>query len=202
MLSELEIQELKQKIISHIESTFPVEKIASARQEIELMNPEEFENFLEKNNISVEEEINPNRECVFCSIASEKIKSIRIDENEKAIAVLELNPISKGHSLIISKEHEGNEKAMLELAEKVSKTLKKKLKPKEVKISSSKLFGHTLVNVLPIYSKEDFNSERKKASIEDLENVKEEIEKQPVKREKKSKIKKIKEFLWLPKRIP
>lgn len=76
------------------------------------------------------------------------------------------------------------------------------MKPKEVKISKSKLFGHNLINILPVYSNEDFNSERKKANLEDLEKIKEDIEKQPVKKEKKPKIEKIKEFLWLPKRIP
>ncbi|VVB83237.1 HIT domain protein [uncultured archaeon] len=201
MLSEQETEEIKQKLISHIESTFPAEQIASARQQIESMNPSELETFLEKNNISKDEDSNSG--CVFCSIASGKIKSVKLDENEKAVAVLEINPISKGHALIIPKNHDEEAgKEVLALAEKVSQQIKKKLKPKEVKISNSKLFGHNLVNVLPVYSNETFDSERERVNIEDLERVKEEIEKQPPKKEKKPKIEKIKEFLWLPKRIP
>ena len=202
MLSEQEAGEIKQKIIAQIESTFPADQIAIARQQIEAMNSEEFEKFLENNNLMQEDNPEKNPGCVFCSIASGKIKSVKLDEDEKAIAVLDINPISKGHSLIIPKEHEAGEKEAMVLAKKVSKLLKNKLKPKEIKISSSKLAGHTTVSILPIYSNEDFNSERKKVSIEDLEKIKEELEKQPIKKEKKPKIEKIKEFLWLPKRIP
>jgi len=199
MLSEQETEEIKQKLISHVESTFPADQIATARQQIETMSPAELETFLEKNNIAKDE----NSDCVFCSIASGKIKSVQLGENEKAVAVLEINPISKGHALIIPKNHDDEAgKEALALAEKISQTIKKKLKPKEVKISNSKLFGHNLINVLPVYSKETFDSERKKATLEDLEKIKEEIEKQPIKKEKKPKIEKIKEFLWLPKRIP
>ena len=48
MLSEQE-EEIKKEIIAQIESTFPVEKIAAARQQIESMNSEELEKFIEKN---------------------------------------------------------------------------------------------------------------------------------------------------------
>ena len=200
MLSEQEAQEIKEDIIRQIESTFHPEKITEAKQQIETMTPEELEVFMEKNQIMKED--NPTSECVFCSIGSGKIKSVKLDEDNKAIAVLDINPISKGQVLVIPKEHEANEKEAMILAKKVSKLIKKKLKPKEIKISSSKLAGHVTISILPVYSHEDFDSERKKASIEDLEKVKEELEKQPVKRVKKPKIKKIKEFLWLPKRIP
>jgi histidine triad (HIT) family protein len=202
MLSEQETEEAKQKIIAYIESNFSAEQIEPARQHIESLNPEQLEEFMEKNQILKEDNPNENPGCVFCSIASEKIKSVKLDEDEKAVAVLDINPISKGHTLVIPKEHEANEKEVMVLAKKVSKLLKKKLKPKEVKISSSKLAGHITISVLPVYSNEDFNSERKKANLEELEQVRLEIEKLSVKRAKKPKIEKIKEFLWLPKRIP
>jgi histidine triad (HIT) family protein len=201
MLSEQE-EEMKREIINQIESTFPAEKIAAARQQIEAMNSEELEKFIEKNNAIANENQNENPGCVFCAIASGKIKSVKLDEDEKAVAVLDINPISKGHTLVIPKEHEANEKEAMTLVKKISKLIKKKLKPKEIKISNSKLSGHVTISVLPVYSNEDFNSERKKVTLEDLEKVKEEIEKEPVKRIRKPRIKKIKEFLWLPKRIP
>jgi len=202
MLSEQEAEEIKQKIISYVESTFPAEQIELVRQQIQEMNSDELERFVEKNNIMVDNNPEENPGCVFCAIASGKIKSVKLDEDEKAVAVLDINPISKGHALVIPKEHEANEKEAMTLAKKISKLIKKKLKPKEVKISSSKLAGHITISILPVYSNEDFNSERKKISLEDLEKVKEEIEKEPVKRIRKPRIKKIKEFLWLPKRIP
>jgi histidine triad (HIT) family protein len=203
MLSEEEAQRIKQKLLSHIESTFPAEQVAGARQQIELMGSEQLESFLEKNKLIKEQNPEkPEEECVFCSIASDKIKSIKIDENKDAIAVLEINPISKGHSIIIPREHTNKvSKSALNLAEKVSKKIKEKFSPKSVEISNSKLFGHEVISVLPIYNKENFNSERKPTRIEELEKVKEEMEKKKEVVKKKPKIEKVKDF-WLPKRIP
>jgi diadenosine tetraphosphate (Ap4A) HIT family hydrolase len=200
MLSEVEAKEMREKIIAQIESSFPAEKIAGAKQQIEAMNNEEFENFLEKNGILKEEEESP-KECVFCAIASGKIQSSVIEENKGAIAVLEINPISKGHSLIVAKIHDENpQKDVITLTKKISSLLKKKLKPKSVEISQSRLFGHEIVNLLPVYSKEDFKSERKHATTEELNAVKEELLKKKERKPRKKRI--ITEKLWLPKRIP
>lgn len=204
MLSESETQEIKQKLISHIESTFPTEQIVNARQQIEAMDSEQLENFLHRNKLIREESSNEadEKECVFCSIASDKIKSVKIGENRNAIAVLEINPISKGHSIIIPKKHVNKiSKEALNLAKRISKRIKEKLSPKNVEIASSKLFGHEIINVLPVYNKENFNSERKPAKIEELERIKEDLEKRKEIVPEKSKTEEIKNF-WLPKRIP
>jgi histidine triad (HIT) family protein len=212
MLSEEETEEIKQKLFSHIDSTFSEEQAISAKQQINAMNPEQLEDFLEKNKLirrgnqegEGDSEESSGKECVFCSIASGKIKSVKIDEDENAVAVLEINPISKGHALIIPKEHsDKSSKEALSLAKKVSKKIKQKFKPKTIEISKSKLFGHEVINLLPVYSNENFNSARKSAKTEELEMVREELEKKKEKAiRKKSKVEKIKEMLWLPKRIP
>jgi len=204
MLSDEETQEIKQKLFSHIESNFPEEQIENAKQQVESMNSEQLENFLNKNKLIKEKDSEkPEKdECVFCSIASDKIKSIKIGENKDAIAVLEINPISRGHSIIIPRKHTNKaSKSALSLAKKISKNIKEKFSPKSVEISNSKLFGHEIINVLPVYNKENFNSERKPTRIEELEKVKEELEKKKEIIKKKSKIEEIKNF-WLPKRIP
>ncbi len=43
--------------------------------------------------------------CIFCKIAQRKIKTERIAESNKFIAILDANPKTKGHTLIISKKH-------------------------------------------------------------------------------------------------
>jgi histidine triad (HIT) family protein len=209
MLSEEESEKIKEKIISHIEENFPEEQKSNAINQIKSMNNEQLENFLEKNNlIKTDSEGSSrniemgNQECVFCAIASDKIKSVRIGENEKAIAVLEINPISQGHFIVIPKKHTDKApKEALELAKEISKKIQKKFSPKSMEISKSKLFGHEVINILPVYSDETFDSKRKSATIEELESIKEELEKKSQKISK-PKTEKIKEFLWLPKRIP
>lgn len=44
-------------------------------------------------------------DCIFCKIVSGEIPSRKIHEDEDVIAIMDLNPTSKGHSLIIPKEH-------------------------------------------------------------------------------------------------
>lgn len=204
MLSDEETEEIKQKLLLHIESTFPAEQVINAKKQVELMNPEQLENFLEKNKLLKEKNPyeNSKNECVFCSIVSGKIHSVKIDENEDAIAVLEINPISKGHSLIIPKNHDKSSKKALALAKNISKKIKEKLKPKNIEISEASLFGHRVINLLPVYEDESFDSKRKSAKIEELEKVREELERSREKVQKKPKSKRIKEIFWLPKRIP
>jgi len=204
MLSDEEVWEIKQKLLSHIESNFPAEQKENAKQQLESMNREQLEVFLKRNKLIKEENTGKTaeEECVFCSIASDKIKSIKINENKYAIAVLEINPISKGHSIVIPRKHINTaSKSALNLAKKVSKIIKEKFSPKSVEIANSRLFGHEVINVLPVYNNENFNSERKPKRIEELEKIKEELEKRKQSKKKKSKIEEIKSS-WLPKRIP
>jgi histidine triad (HIT) family protein len=47
-------------------------------------------------------------ECLFCKIAQKEILSHIIAENEKAMAILDINPVSDGHVLLITKKHFSN----------------------------------------------------------------------------------------------
>ncbi len=43
--------------------------------------------------------------CVFCRIVSGDIPSLRVYEDEECIAVLDINPASPGHTLVIPRAH-------------------------------------------------------------------------------------------------
>lgn len=47
----------------------------------------------------------PGEECIFCGIAAGKIPSIKVFEDEKHIAFLDINPRNPGHTLVIPKRH-------------------------------------------------------------------------------------------------
>ena len=65
-------------------------------------------------------------DCIFCKIAAGEIPSRKIYEDSDLIAIMDLNPTSKGHSLIIPKEHCTNMYDIDEdIAAKVMKTAKK-----------------------------------------------------------------------------
>ena len=96
-------------------------------------------------------------------------------------------------------------KTIFSFAKKIAKKIKTKLKPKDVQISSANLFGHEVVNVLPVYNEETLNSERHQATPEELGELHKILEKKSKpQRIKQPKIKKIEstDKLWLPRRIP
>ncbi|MFH1607705.1 MAG: HIT domain-containing protein [archaeon] len=207
MLPPEQITQIKKQIIQQIESTFPEDKKKSAIQQIESMNSEQLEEFLKQNKLMKQDESPETQQCIFCSIVSGQAQSYKIDENSDSIAILEINPISKAHVLIIPKEHisssEKLPKSIFTLAKKIAKKIKTKFKPKDVLISSANLFGHEIANVLPVYTNETLESKRSQAKPEELEKLKKQLEKKTKPKViKESKPEKIKEKLWLPKRIP
>ena len=65
-------------------------------------------------------------DCIFCKIAAGEIPSRKIYEDKDLIAIMDLSPTSKGHSLIIPKEYYTNIYDIdEEIAGKVMKTAKK-----------------------------------------------------------------------------
>ena len=178
------------------------------------MSSKELEDFLAKNNLVAGQD----SQCIFCSIVFGDIPSYKIDENSEAIAVLEINPVSRGHSLIIPKKHLKEDskipKEAEKLGKKVTRRIKSKLKPKRIDTLSSAIFGHNIINILPIYSDETINSKRQPAKKEELEEVEKLLKAKPknsaskpkIPKQKKSKIREIVEKfekkLWLPQRIP
>lgn len=204
MITPEQTEQIKKQVIQQIDSTFPEDKKESAKNQIKAMNSEQFEEFLRQNNLIKQN--TGEQKCIFCSIIFGDISSHKIEENEKAIAVLEINPISKGHSLIIPKEHISSKEKLppetFSLAKEISKEIERKLKPKKVEISAANLFGHEMINILPIYENETLKSPRKPITPEELLGLQKFLEKKPLKKVPRRTIKKTKEKLWLPKRIP
>jgi histidine triad (HIT) family protein len=46
--------------------------------------------------------------CIFCKIVAGQIPSIKLYEDESAFCFMDINPVSKGHLLVIPKEHYDN----------------------------------------------------------------------------------------------
>jgi histidine triad (HIT) family protein len=64
--------------------------------------------------------------CIFCKIISGEIPSAKVYEDGDFIAILDINPVSKGHVLVIPKKHCENLFDMDdELLSKTLKTLQK-----------------------------------------------------------------------------
>ena len=206
MLPPEQIQQIKNQIFSQLEQSNVPNK-EEVKKSIEAMNPEQLEAFLKQNNLIQNQSSAQAQQCIFCSIVSGQAQSYKIDENKDAVAVLEINPISKAHTIIIPKQHiSSSEKlpqTIFSLAKKISKKIQTKYKPKDVVIASANLFGHEIINVLPVYENETINSQRQQANPEELAKLQKQLKvKKKIPSVKKPRVKKIKEKLWLPRRVP
>ncbi len=60
------------------------------------------------------------KDCLFCKIIAGDIPATKVYEDEHFIAFLDINPVAKGHTLLVPKEHTAT---IYEVADEVSKTL-------------------------------------------------------------------------------
>ena len=131
-LSQEEAENIKKQILKQIES-WPEEQKAKAQEQIEAMSPNELEQFLIQNKMiksgeGEEAESKPEgkQECIFCSIVQGKTSSYKLDENKSSLAILEISPLSKGHALVVSKEHNKLPNSAFSLANKLGRRIKSK----------------------------------------------------------------------------
>lgn len=68
------------------------EQLQELQEKIKNMSPEELKEFQKK-------------QCIFCHIISGKVQSKKIYEDDKCIAILDINPANPGHVLLLPKEH-------------------------------------------------------------------------------------------------
>jgi histidine triad (HIT) family protein len=47
-------------------------------------------------------------DCIFCKIVEGELPSYKVYEDKRFLAFLDINPVNKGHVLVISKEHYPN----------------------------------------------------------------------------------------------
>lgn len=183
-LKSEQIEEIKQQLIAQIEK-LPQENKEEIKQHILDLNEQQLEEFLKQNKIKITESGQLQQEapkqtanqCVFCSIVKNQIPSYKLAETKKAIAILEINPLSKGHSIVLPLEHIKTDKlpkSALSLAQKIAKKIKTKLKSEDIKIETSSLQEHSMINIIPIYKNEKL--EKHQASESELKELQSKLE--------------------------
>lgn len=205
MISDEQAVQIKKQILAHVDKNFPEDKKDMAKRKIATMNNEQLEEFLKQNQM-IQQGQTPAQgkeiQSPFRAIVSGDIPSYKIGESKNAIAVLEINPISEGHSIVIPKKPvtEKIPRIIKDFAEKVSKKIKSKLNPKKMIVKETEILGEKIINILPVYKNETLDSEKTKADEEELQKLQKELTKKTIKKPKKKKIKDDK--IWLPRRIP
>lgn len=104
-------------------------------------------------------------DCIFCKIAAGDIPSNTVYEDERFRVILDLNPASKGHALILPKNHaddlfdlpEEDRAAVLSVAAKVAGAMKKVLSCSGINIvqnngeSAGQTVKHFHLHIIPRY---------------------------------------------------
>jgi len=74
------------------EQNISPEQMRALQEKIKQMSPEELKEFQKK-------------QCIFCQIISGKVQSRKVYEDDKVVALLDINPANPGHVLLLTKEH-------------------------------------------------------------------------------------------------
>ena len=74
------------------EQNISPEQLKALQEKIKQMSPEELKEFQKK-------------QCIFCQIISGKVQSRKVYEDDKVVALLDINPANPGHVLLLTKEH-------------------------------------------------------------------------------------------------
>jgi len=80
--------------------------------------------------------------CIFCKIANKEEKAYVVYESENVIAFLDINPVSKGHTLVVPKQHYEN---VLELPSEIAKDLHEAIKAVCEKLKVFKPDGFNII---------------------------------------------------------
>jgi len=171
-LTQEQSAEIKKQLLKQVEQ-LPQENKEEIKKYIQELNPSQLEEFLKQNKIQISEQglsqEQKSEKPIFQSIVDGEIPSYKIDENKKAVAILEINPLSKGHSIVLPKKQVPTEKipkSAMSLAQKIAKKIKSKLKPEDIKIETSNFQNYPMINIIPIYK--DVKLEKKKVSEKEL----------------------------------
>jgi len=105
-------------------------------------------------------------DCLFCKIVSGEIPCNKIYEDENFLAFLDINPVNKGHILVIPKKHSKNIleidsktiENLIVVVKKLSKKIKKTLKADGINIiinnelEAGQIIFHTHVHIIPRFA--------------------------------------------------
>ena len=110
-------------------------------------------------------------DCIFCKIANGQIPSKTLYEDERFRVILDLGPATKGHALILPKEHAANlyelpddtAGAVMRLAKKMACILREKLKCDGLNLvqNNGEVAGQTVehfhLHIIPRYLNDEQN---------------------------------------------
>src|SRR3989338_586300 len=167
MLSQEQISQIKKQLFGQIQH-LPEDQKNKAQAQIDALSPEAVELMLKRQSTA--------QKGVFRMIVDKEIKSYILEENSEALAVLDINPISKGHTIVIPKKPVLDQKLIPEsvfsLANEIATRMSEELKAESTEIKAETKFGEVIINIIPSYEKPlNISSPRSPAEESELEEI-------------------------------
>lgn len=125
--------------------------------------------------------MNHDKNCIFCKIITGEISAIKVYEDEKTFAFLDITPIHPGHTLVIPKNHVSNiyeisENDFLSVSKTVhtlSKAIKEGLKCDGINIymnneaPAGQVIFHSHIHIIPRFVNDGYEHWHGKRGIEE-----------------------------------
>jgi histidine triad (HIT) family protein len=128
-----------------------------------------------------------SEDCIFCRIIEGDIPGNIVYEDEKVVAFLDANPVSKGHTLVVPKKHvedihgASGMEYLMEVLVGVSDAVEEAFDPEGINIAQNngeaagqEVF-HLHFHVTPIYTGDEIEIEYNRSELENGEEIAEEI---------------------------
>jgi len=128
-------------------------------------------------------------DCIFCAIAAGEIPCFKVYEDELVLAYLDINPFSKGHTLVIPKTHsqglldtdDATLAAIIARVKKVAAHLKDKLGCDGFNIlqnngeAAGQTVHHIHFHIVPRWTGDPLSFENRKGDMEALKALAEQV---------------------------
>lgn len=173
-------QDLLKRIEAELKGLGQEEQQEKAKKILEGLSPEELAQLQQT-------------QCPFCAIAQRKIQSHIVYEDDNVMAILDINPATKGHTLLFPKNHhqilsqlKQEEIAhIFKITNMLSKTAFEALKAEGTNIfiangaTAGQKSPHVLIHIIPRYTDDgiNFEWEHKKSEEKELVEIAENLRK-------------------------
>ncbi len=125
--------------------------------------------------------------CIFCKIVSGEIPSVKVYEDEKVMAFMDINPLNDGHTLVIPKRHfetlleidPEDLSATIKAAQKIAKAIQKALNPDGITViqlnkkAAGQMIPHLHLHLIPRWEGDGLKISSWELVAGDMEKIKE-----------------------------
>jgi len=110
--------------------------------------------------------ITQDNDCIFCKIVAGELPAQRVDEDERTIAFMDINPATRGHALVIPRRHwtdlmeidADDLQATVVAAQRLARQISDRLEPDGINLLNScgsaawQTVFHFHIHVIPRYA--------------------------------------------------